>query len=60
MDKTLFAVRVTRHNKSLWLVRLEMWRAGVLVRCVERRDQTFKKAMLRARVDFKSSKRGNK
>lgn len=48
-----FAVRVTRHNKALWIVRLEGWERGVMIRCVERRDTTFKAAMGRARAEFR-------
>jgi hypothetical protein len=52
-----FAVRVTRHNKNLWIARLECWSAGVMVRTVERRDTTLKSALGRARAEFRTKRK---
>jgi hypothetical protein len=57
--KSRFAVRVTRHSKSLWIVRIERW-VGCEFSAVERRDTTCAKALSRARVEFKARTRTGK
>lgn len=52
MDKVRYAVRATRHNKQLWIVRIERW-VGHTFTAVERRDTTCAKALGRARTDTK-------
>lgn len=57
MDKPRFAVRHTRHNRNLHIVRLEMWQSGVMVRNVERRGATQALALSAARSEFRARRR---